>query len=60
LGDQLVAEGWDRGWTKVYEAYPNEELTPEAQQFAAQRLGKLIVVMQPLYEFIAEGTRVKR
>jgi hypothetical protein len=57
LGDQLVAEVWDRGWTKVYEAYPNEELTPEAQQFAAQRLGKLIVVMQPLYEFIMGGAK---
>jgi hypothetical protein len=55
LGEQLVAEMWDRGWTKVYEAYPSDVLTPEVQAFAARRLGILIAAMQPLYEFIASA-----
>lgn len=57
LGEGLVAEEWDRGWTKVYEAYPSEALTPDIQAFAAQRLAAVIAVMQPLYEFIMVGEK---
>lgn len=57
LGEGLVAEEWDRGWTKVYEAYPNEALTLDTQAFAAQRLGAVISTMQPLYEFIIAGEK---
>lgn len=49
LGEQVVAERWDRGWTKVYEAYPSEALTLEVQQFTAKRLASFITTMQPLY-----------
>ena len=50
LGEQVVAEKWDRGWTKVYEAYPSEALTPEVHQFTAKRLAAFIETIQPLYE----------
>ncbi len=50
LGEQVVAEQWDRGWTKVYEAYPSEALTEDVQQFTAERLAKFILTMQPIYE----------
>jgi hypothetical protein len=49
LGDQVIAEQWDRGWTKVYEAYPDMELTDETLDFAAQRLARFVTVMQPIY-----------
>lgn len=52
LGDKVVAEQWDRGWTKVYEAYPSEALTGQAQQFAAERLATFIAEVQPLYEHL--------
>lgn len=52
LGDQVVAEQWDRGWTKVYEAYPSPALTDEAQDFAAQRLAQFIATVQPIYKHI--------
>jgi hypothetical protein len=56
LGEQVVAEVWDKGWTKVYEAYPNEVFTAETQAFVAQRLATFISVIQPLYEQL---TRVR-
>lgn len=52
LGEQIVAEQWDRGWTKIYEVHPSEKLTPEHQQFAAQRLANFIETIQPLYKHI--------
>ncbi|MCI0711218.1 MAG: hypothetical protein L0154_13755 [Chloroflexi bacterium] len=52
LGEQIVAEQWDRGWTKIYEVYPSEQLTSEHQQFAAQRLATFIETIQPLYKHI--------
>jgi hypothetical protein len=52
LGEKIVAEQWDRGWTKVYEAYPSEALTRQAQQFAAERLATFIATVQPLYEHL--------
>lgn len=55
LGNQVVAEMWDRGWTKIYEAYPNEELTTDVQQFTAERLATFISVIQPLYEHIRQS-----
>lgn len=54
LGNQVVAEMWDRGWTKIYEAYPNEQLTTEVQKFTAERLATFISVIQPLYEHIRQ------
>lgn len=57
LGEQVVAEQWDRGWAKLYEAYPSESLTAESQVFAAQRLATFIEAIHPLYTFIAKGIK---
>lgn len=58
LGDQVVAESWDRGWSKVYEAYPGEILTPELQAFSVERMVAFITAIQPLYLFIAKGLKL--
>ena len=52
LDTNIVAEMWDRGWTKVYEAYPSTALTKEDQEFAAKRLAAIIHTAQPIYEHI--------
>ncbi len=58
LGDQVVAEPWDRGWTKIYEAYPHQALTTTSQDFAAQRLAAFIPVVQPLYRHIQKEIKL--
>lgn len=50
LGDQIEAERWDKGWTKVYETIPLETMTEEYLNRVAERLARMIVVLQPLLE----------
>lgn len=52
LGEQVVAERWDRGWSKIYEAHPSESLTKNDQHFVGERLATFIEAIQPLYEHI--------
>jgi hypothetical protein len=49
LGESTEAEMWDRGWTKVYEVYPEGQLTLEYQQDLASRLAEIIVCLHPIY-----------
>ncbi len=58
VGD-VVAEQWDRGWTKLYETHPSEALLPADQQFVAQRLALLIQTVQPLIEFLTIQEQIK-
>lgn len=48
LGEQVEAEMWDRGWTKIYEVYPEEALTRAYQQAVADRLAEFISCLQPI------------
>jgi hypothetical protein len=48
LGEGIEAEMWDRGWTKIYEVYPLEELTTDYQQEVAGRLATMINCLQPI------------
>lgn len=50
LGDQIEAEKWDKGWTKVYETIPLETLTDEYLDRVAERLAKTIVALQPILD----------
>lgn len=52
LDSPVMAEIWDRGWTKVYEAYPSEALTKEDQAFAAKRLACFVSTLQPIYKHL--------
>ena len=50
LGPQWEAEAWDRGWTKVYETLPYEAFSEARLAAVAERLGRAICVLQPIWE----------
>ncbi len=50
LGNQIEAEKWDRGWTKVYETIPLESFTDDYLDRVAARLAKMIIVLQPILD----------
>jgi len=49
LGDNIEAEMWDRGWTKIYEIYPDGSLTTDYQRLVGQRLAEIIRCLHPFY-----------
>lgn len=49
LGEQMEAEMWDRGWTKIYEVYPADGLTPTYQVRVGKRLAEIIMCLHPIY-----------
>jgi hypothetical protein len=49
LGEGMEAEMWDRGWTKIYEVFPSETLTPAYQRRLGARLAEIIIVLHPFY-----------
>jgi hypothetical protein len=49
LGESIEAEMWDKGWTKLYEVYPEEELRQAYQAAVAGRLAEIIVCLHPIY-----------
>jgi hypothetical protein len=57
LGDSVEAEMWDKGWTKVYEVLPEEELTAEFQGRVAGRLAALIVCLHPIFVDLRNDVR---
>ncbi|MEW5987066.1 MAG: hypothetical protein AB1791_10570 [Chloroflexota bacterium] len=48
LGESIEAEMWDKGWTKVYEVYPEKELTADYQAEVGGRLAQIITCLQPI------------
>ena len=48
LGESVEAEMWDRGWTKIYEVWPEAELTPEYQAEVGGRLAQFIICLHPI------------
>ena len=49
LGESIEAEMWDRGWTKIYEVWPEAELTEEYQEMVCGRLAEIIVCLHPIF-----------
>ena len=49
LGESLEAEMWDRGWTKIYEVYPEGEINEEYQAAVGSRMAEIIVCLHPIY-----------
>lgn len=49
LGDTIEAEMWDRGWTKIYEVYPDEALTEAYRAAVAARLAQIITCIHPVF-----------
>ncbi|HET7375413.1 MAG TPA: hypothetical protein VFK30_01820 [Anaerolineae bacterium] len=50
LGAQIEAEMWDKGWTKVYETIELAAFDQTYLEHVADRLAKMIVVLQPIFE----------
>ncbi len=53
LGDRVEAEMWDKGWTKVYETIPLETMNDDYLNRVAERLARMISVLQPILEKVA-------
>jgi hypothetical protein len=49
LGENVEAEMWDRGWTKIYEVYPDESLTQAYRAAVAGRLAEFITCIHPIF-----------
>jgi hypothetical protein len=49
LGPTIEAEMWDKGWTKIYEVYPAENLTADYQQAVGGRLVEIITCLHPIF-----------
>ncbi len=49
LGGSMEAEMWDRGWTKIYEVYPDADLNTDYQQQIGRRLAEIITCLHPIY-----------
>jgi len=49
LGDQIEAEMWDKGWTKIYEVYPGGTTTTGYQVAVGRRLAQIICCLQPIF-----------
>jgi len=50
LGDEVVAELWDRGWAKVYEIMPLEPYGESYLQAVAARMAVMVRVLHPIYQ----------
>ena len=48
LGDDWVAEIWDKGWTKVYVTFMGEVLTDDLIAPTAERLAQAIRILEPI------------
>ena len=60
LGDHVEAEMWDRGWTKVYETIPLEAFNEDYVNRVADRVAKMMVVLQPIYEAVNGGGQKRK
>lgn len=49
LGERIEAEMWDRGWTKIYEVYPDAPLTEAYRDNIAERLAQIIICLHPIF-----------
>jgi hypothetical protein len=49
LGEGIEAEMWDKGWTKIYEVYPDEPLSEAYRAAVAARLAAIIGCLHPVF-----------
>lgn len=49
LGERIEAEMWDKGWTKIYEVYPEAPLTEAYRAEVAERLAAFIACLHPIF-----------
>ena len=56
LGEQVEAEAWDKGWTKIYETIDLRPFDEAYLDRVASRLAQMISVMQPILEQLMRET----
>ena len=49
LGEQIEAEMWDRGWTKIYERVPASEIDADYHARIGRRMAEIIRVLHPIF-----------
>lgn len=49
LGDQVEAEPWDKGWTKVYDTMPLEPYESRYLEAVVHRFAAIVRVLHPMY-----------
>ena len=49
LGEQVEAEMWDRGWTKIYERFDGEPISESYQTAVAHRMATFITEIHPFF-----------
>ncbi|MFQ6015578.1 MAG: hypothetical protein ACE5NP_09055, partial [Anaerolineae bacterium] len=50
LGPQVELERWDKGWVRIHETVPYTYLDEDLLAEAAEKLARMIAVLQPIYE----------
>jgi hypothetical protein len=55
LGEQVEAEAWDKGWTKVYETIDLEKFDEAYLDRVAERLARMMRVLQPIFDKVQRG-----
>lgn len=55
LEDEIKAEQWDRGWTKIYQLFEDQTLDEALVESICQCLAAFVGVVQPIYEQIDQG-----
>lgn len=59
LGESVVAEQWDKGWTKLYEVVSAEPLTADFQAELGRRITRFITCIHPILQQLYD-TPVRR
>lgn len=49
LGPTVEAEMWDKGWTKIYEVFPEDKYTEAYQAAVGNRLAEIITCLHPIF-----------
>ena len=57
LGEQIEAEVWDKGWTKVYETIDLDSFDQAYLDHVAGRLAKMMTVLQPIFEKVTKDQK---
>lgn len=50
LGDSIELERWEKGWARIYETWPCEKIDDAFQKRMAERLARIISILQPMLE----------
>lgn len=50
VSERVEAEGWDKGWARVYEMVPRQPLGESFLDEIAERLARFITALQPLLD----------